>query len=106
MTVESWRIDRDTPTSPGTYGVVQFDEGQPYKHVGVLEAVVPNGSAAIAALRTDVWQEDKKGLRPFDGLVAHASWLTIDKRGDVVGWDITRAVRIVIEAALTEENNS
>ena len=32
----TYRIDRHSPTSPDNYGVVEFREGQPYTHVGVL----------------------------------------------------------------------
>jgi len=55
---------------------------------------------AIAALKADVWQEHKKGLRPFDGRQKNASWLTINVDGDVEGWDVHRAARIAVDAAL------
>ncbi len=91
-----WRINEEAYDQYGS----QFNPIQRMVDMGVLIPVLPNGSEAAAALRSDVWQEDKKGLRPFEGLEAHAYWLTMSQARDVVGWDITRAARIAIEAAL------
>ena len=57
---------------------------------------------AINALTSDVWLEYKRGIRPFDGYEKHASWLTIDEAGDVIGWDIKRAARLAVDAAYGE----
>lgn len=36
-----YRIDTNAPTSPDSYGVVKFDVGEPYTHVGRLVRVWP-----------------------------------------------------------------
>ncbi len=52
MSIEpTYRIDRHSPTSPDNYGVVEFREGQPYTHVGVL---VPDTRLQTIA---DAWNE-------------------------------------------------